>query len=142
MAESARIQRIPSTTLVSKPSPPTFTHKESELFEGGFDIVSVAGASKNLAGENINVISSFLRNVAVSVELHKAERIIIFHHSDCGAYAQSYNFSSGEEEKQKQIEDMKRSKTLIQEKYPKVEIILIWGELKDEKGKEIEFKIV
>ena len=41
--------------------------KESELFEGGFDIVSVAGASKSLAGENSDMIKSFLGNVAVSV---------------------------------------------------------------------------
>ena len=116
--------------------------KESELFEGGFDIVSVAGASKNLAGENINVISSFLGNVAVSVELHKAEKIIIFHHSDCGAYAQEYKFDSVEEEKVKQLEDMKKSKMLIEEKYPEVEIILVWGEMKDDKGEKIEFEIV
>ena len=116
--------------------------KDSELFEGGFDIVSIAGASKNLADGNEEAKNSFLENVAVSVDLHNAKRIIIFHHSDCGAYAQSYNFSSGKEEKKKQFEDMKRSKTIIQEKHPKAGIVLVWGKLKDEKGKEIEFKII
>lgn len=116
--------------------------RESGLFEGGFDIVSIAGASKILTDGNEGAKNSFLENVTVSVNLHKAERIVIFHHSDCGAYAQDYKFGSVEKEKKKQLEDMKRSKTLIQEKYPKVEVIFVWGELKDEKGKEIGFEIV
>ena len=114
--------------------------KESELFEGGFDVVSIAGASKNLADGSEEIKENFLGNVAVSVDLHQAEKIIIFHHSDCGAYAQSYQFSSAEEEKEQQIEDMKKAKEIILEKYPKVEIVLVFGNMKDSDGKEVEFE--
>ncbi|MCK5413457.1 MAG: hypothetical protein KAI57_03735 [Candidatus Pacebacteria bacterium] len=116
--------------------------KESELFEGGFDIVSVAGACKNLADGSEEIKESFLGNVAVSVDLHKAEKIIIFHHSDCGAYAQSYDFSSIEEEKIKQIEDMEKAKEIILEKYPNVEVVLVFGTMKDGEGREVDFDII
>jgi len=116
--------------------------KGSKLFEGGFDVVSVAGASKNLADGNEEIKNSFLKNVAVSIDLHEAKRIIIFHHSGCGDYAQSYNFNSLKEEKEKQLEDMKKAKEIISEKYSEVEIVFVWGELKDEEGDEIEFQIL
>jgi len=116
--------------------------KESDIFEGGFDIVSIAGASKILAGENSAAIENFLGNVDVSVNLHHAEKIVIFHHSDCGAYAKEYKFDSVEEEKKKQIEDMEKSKMIILEKFPTVEIVLVWGVLEDEEGKKVKFEIV
>ncbi len=116
--------------------------KESGLFEGGFDIISLAGASKSLVDGSEEIKNNFLSNVAVSVELHKVCRIVIFHHSDCGAYAQSYEFDSLEKEKVKQIEDMKKAKEIILEKYPDVEIILVWGKMKDSEGKEILFDVL
>ncbi len=115
--------------------------KESDLFRGGFDVVSAAGAGKSLADGSEEIKNYFLENIAVSVELHKAERIIIFHHSDCGAYAKEYKFSSPEKEKKKQTEDMLESKKIILRKYPEVEIFLVWGQLKDGEGKKIEFEV-
>ncbi|MCK4525205.1 MAG: hypothetical protein KAU07_02100 [Candidatus Andersenbacteria bacterium] len=116
--------------------------KELELFDGGFDIISLAGASKDLVDGNEEVKNNFLKHIGVSVNLHQVEKIIIFHHSDCGAYAQSYQFSSIEKEKEKQVEDMKKAKEIILEKYPEVEVVFVWGELKDKNGEEIEFEVV
>ena len=82
----------------------------SGIFEGGFDVVSLAGASKSLADGRDEIKDFFLKQVSVSTDLHRADRIIIFHHSDCGAYAKDYTFTSKEEEKVKQIEDMKSSR--------------------------------
>jgi hypothetical protein len=116
--------------------------KESDLFDGGFDVISLPGASKDLIDGNEEVKNNFLKHIGVSVNLHQVEKIIIFHHSDCGAYAQSYQFSSIEKEKEKQVEDMKKAKEIILEKYPEVEVVFVWGELKDENGEEIEFEII
>ena len=115
---------------------------KSELFDGGFDVISLAGASKDLIDGNEEIKNNFLRHIGVSVDLHKVEKIIIFHHSDCGAYAQSYNFNSLKEEKEKQLEDMEKAKEIILEKYPEVEVIFVWGELKDDDGDEIEFEVI
>lgn len=115
--------------------------KESNLFKGGFDVISVAGAGKSLADGSEEIKNNFLGNIAVSVDLHQAEKIIIFHHSGCGAYAKSYNFSSPEEEKKKQIEDMRTAKKIILKKYPHADIVLVWGQLKDGEGRKIEFEV-
>ena len=116
--------------------------QESKLFEGGFDIISLAGASKDIVDGNEEVKNNFLKHVGVSVDLHQVEKIIIFHHSDCGAYALDYKFDSLEEEKKKQLEDMKKAKEIILEKYSGVKVVFVWGEMKDEKGEEIRFEIV
>ena len=112
---------------------------ESDLFGGEFDLISLAGASKDLVDGSEEVKNNFLKHIGVSVDLHRVEKIIIFHHSDCGAYAQDYQFGSIQEEKEKQLEDMQKAKGIILEKYPEVEVIFVWGELKDREGEEIEF---
>ncbi|NOQ67884.1 hypothetical protein GQ568_00395 [Patescibacteria group bacterium] len=115
---------------------------ESDLFEGGFDIISLAGASKDLIDGSEEVKSNLMRHISISADVHKAERIIIFHHSDCGAYALDYKFSSVQEEKEKQFDDMKKAKEIILEKYPEAEVVFVWGELKDEEGEKIEFEVI
>ena len=115
---------------------------ESNLFNGGFDIISLAGASKDIVDGSEEIKNNFLKHIGVSVDLHQVERIIIFHHSDCGAYALDYKFNSLKEEKGKQLEDMKKAREIILKKYPEAEVIFVWGELKDEEGEEIEFEIL
>ncbi|NCF75052.1 MAG: hypothetical protein GWO87_01015 [Xanthomonadaceae bacterium] len=112
--------------------------KNSNFFEHGYDLISVAGASKRIAEEGKEILG----DVSVSANLHHVEKIIIMHHSDCGAYAQSYNFSSPDEEKEKQFFDMKKSEKILKSKYPHLEIIKVWAELLDNKGKKIKFSIV
>lgn len=112
------------------------------LFEGGFDVVSLAGASKSLADGSSEIKDFFLKQVSVSTELHHADRIIVFHHSDCGAYAKDYTFASKEEEKKRQVADMKATKGILNEKYPNVEVILVWGDMQDPDGKKIDFETI
>ncbi len=113
----------------------------SGLFEGGFDVISLAGASKSLADGNDNIKDFLLSNISVSTVLHSADKVVILHHSDCGAYG-SFGFPSKEAEKERQLEDMMKSRDIIQAKYPQTEVVLAWAELKDDHGHEIEFEIV
>lgn len=115
---------------------------KSNLLNGGFDIISLAGASKDIIDGSTEIKDNFLRHIGVSVDLHQVEKIIIFHHSDCGAYALDYKFSSVQEEKEKQFKDMEKAKIIILKKYPKVEVVFVWGELKSENGEKIEFEII
>jgi len=115
--------------------------EENELFEGGFDTISLAGASKGLVDEGDEVRNYFLKNISVSIDLHSAERIVLLHHSDCGAYGE-YCFANPEEEKLRQVEDMRKAKGILKEKFPQAEVILAWADLKDAHGHEIEFEIV
>ena len=114
----------------------------SDLFEGGFDVISLAGASKDLVDGSEEVKNNLMKHISISADVHKVEKIILFHHSDCGAYALDYEFSSAQEEKGKQLEDMKKAKAIILEKYPEIKIVFVWGELKDGNGDEIEFELI
>lgn len=116
--------------------------ESSELFEGGFDVVSVAGAGKTLCDENATVQDYFLRQVKVSEGLHSASRIILLHHSQCGAYAQSYTFADAVEEKEKQLADMRNIKAKLLEHYPQMEVVMVWAELQEEDGSRIDFQVV
>lgn len=115
---------------------------ESGLFEGGFDVISLAGASKSLADGGDEIKDFFLKQVSVSTDLHHADRIVVFHHSDCGAYAKDYSFVSPEDERSKQIEDMQKTRAILQERYPKVDVVLVYGQLQDEHGEKIAFETV
>lgn len=114
----------------------------SGLFEGGFDVISLAGSSKSLSDGSQEIKDYFLQQVSVSTDLHHADRVIVFHHSDCGAYAKDYSFISKEEEKDKQVSDMQITKRILLEKYPNVEVVLVWGDLQDEDGKKINFEVL
>lgn len=115
---------------------------KSGLLEDGYDVISLAGSSKVLADGSEELKNNLLSNVAVSTELHHAEKVIICHHSDCGAYAQSYRFKSPAEEKEKQIKDMEESRNAILKKYPNIKITLVWAALKDGHGQKIDFEIL
>ncbi len=107
-------------------------------YAGDCDIISLAGAGKGIVdgGEAQSVL---LKQLDISCNLHQSEKIILLHHSDCGAYAQSYKFANAEEEKKKQLADMNKAKKIIVARYSETEVELIWAQLKDKNGKEIVF---
>jgi len=127
---------------------------------GKCDIVSVAGAGKGIAdkekeeenGENINeerIIDDhknfrcyLLRQAKLSYNLHGSRKVVLIHHSDCGVYNNSYVFNSGEEEKQKQIEDMRKAEVVIKKLLPDVTVEKVWAQMLDPHGEKVNFIIV
>jgi carbonic anhydrase len=112
--------------------------KENGYF-GDCDVVSVAGSSKGIADDDQSVRNFLLNQIKISHDLHGAENIILIHHSDCGAYKGSYQFSSPEEEKQKQEEDMIKVENIAKESFPDMNIVKVWAEMKDPDGHEVTF---
>jgi len=92
---------------------------------GDCDIVSVAGSSKEIADGN----SYLLKQIEISHNLHHSVKVVLIHHSDCGAYKNSYQFNSPEEEKQKQVEDLLKIESIIKERFPDMTVEKIWAEL-------------
>ncbi|MBP6914175.1 hypothetical protein KBB74_01640 [Candidatus Parcubacteria bacterium] len=109
---------------------------------GDCDIVSIAGSSKALADGNDEIKNLLIKQIKTSKDLHGAEEIILIHHSDCGAYKASCCFTSLEEEKGFQIEDMKKVEKLIKENFPEMEVKKIWAEMKDSEGKKVDFSFI
>ncbi|PLX21030.1 hypothetical protein C0584_04580 [Candidatus Parcubacteria bacterium] len=102
------------------------------------DVVSLAGAAKNLVDGNEEAKNVLLKQIEISSSLHNCLKVYLVHHSTCGAYAVSYNFASLEEEKKKQSEDLDKAVEVIKEKFPNLEVSKIWVEMKDGEGKEVE----
>jgi len=104
------------------------------------DVVSLAGATKEILDGTEGAKDLVLKQIQLSAELHLATQVVIVHHSDCGAYRASYNFSTTEEEKEIQLRDMEKVKGIIKEKFPQMEVVKVWAQLKDAEGKEVEFE--
>ena len=86
---------------------------------GNIDIVSVAGAAKNIASPTKETDPEFiLRQIDISKRLHGITSVIIMNHTDCGAYGGRKAFASDEEEKTRLIEDMKKTKETILATHP------------------------
>ena len=104
-----------------------------------YDIISLAGASKNFADGNKWIRSYLLEEIRHSIDHHGIEAVILFHHSDCGAYVDYHG--SLEEEKEKQLEDMEKARDIIQDKFPELEIVLLWYNIK-RAGKDGSFEVI
>ncbi len=92
-----------------------------------FDIVSLAGATKNLIDEpNRELI---LRHFELSKNLHQTKKVILTNHTDCGAYGQE-----GTEERL--INDLKKGKEIIKEKFSDLEIVLVLIRLIDKENSQ------
>ena len=81
-----------------------------------FDLVGLAGATKNLV--DLNTQDFVLRHFTLSKDLHRVKKIILTNHTDCGAYGQE-----GTEERL--IEDLKKGREILREKYPDLETVLV-----------------
>jgi carbonic anhydrase len=115
--------------------------RENNLI-GDCDIVSVAGSSKSIVDGSEELKNFLLGQINTSCTLHHCQKVILVHHSDCGAYRNSYNFSSPAEEKDKQIEDMAKAEEIIKNKFPELSVRKIWANMKDSDGKEVEFNSI
>ncbi|NUM25803.1 MAG: hypothetical protein HUU49_04280 [Candidatus Buchananbacteria bacterium] len=54
--------------------------------EGEYDLVSVAGAAKDILSDQEGEQEYLFKQIARSVKLHGTTRIFLFFHQECGAY--------------------------------------------------------
>ena len=72
-------------------------------------------------------------------DLHHAKKLVIVNHQDCGAYGGSKVFNGDEAaEENFHKEELKKAKAKILQKYPDLEIILVYVKLVDG-GENVEF---
>jgi len=113
---------------------------EKEGLLGDCDVVSVAGAGKGIADEEAGEKDVLMKQIGLSCDLHKATRVVLLHHSDCGAYANAYDFKGADEEKDTQLKDMAKAENIIRQARPGVEVVKVWAEMKDPEGEHVEFE--
>jgi carbonic anhydrase len=101
---------------------------------GEFDLIGLAGASKNLASPNNQEDRRVvLENIETSVKLHKATKIILTNHLDCGAYGGSKKFNSSKEEIFFHRKELQKAKRIVEKYFPKLAVETIFL-LKDSKN--------
>lgn len=103
---------------------------ENQGILGDCDIISVAGAVKNLVSPSKPYDVEFvLRQIDISKRLHDVQQIILLNHTDCAAYGGREAFASDEEEFERSRQDLKKAEELIQAKYPDLEIKTILAKI-------------
>ena len=115
----------------------TIRWMQEKNYLGDCDVISLAGASKEIVDGSAEVRNLLLKQIEISSKLHKADQVILLHHSDCGAYKAAYNFASPEEEKKKQLSDMQKAEKIIKGRFSEIRVIKIWAEMKDPEGNKI-----
>ena len=106
----------------------------------GSDIISVAGSIKELVHGTKEISDWIISMVKISHDLHHSREVIITCHSDCGAYG----IKDPAEEKNIQIEDLKKAKDIIKKRFPDAEVKAYWLRLigNHEKIENIVFDLI
>ena len=94
---------------------------------GAFDLIEVAGASKNLASpEKSSDRDYIIENIKTSLDLHHTKTIILTNHIDCGAYGGSKKFESRDQEVLFHAEELKKAKKIIKKHFPRHRVIALF----------------
>lgn len=89
---------------------------------GDADLVSIAGAAKNLVNPETQAFA--LRQIEISKDLHGMKRVILMNHTDCGAYGGKKAFTDDKIEYEKLTADLKEAREIIKTKWPELEVKL------------------
>ncbi len=115
------------------------TYLDNEGLTNTCDLVSLAGAGRNLADPMSPDHKSCLETqIQLSKDLHSVSDVIIMNHLDCGAYGGRKAFSSDEEEHERHVADLKAAGERVKEMYPDVNVRLVIASLGE--GEEVNFE--
>ena len=84
---------------------------KKNLGEKNCDLVSWAGSTKDL--------NSVLKQIDISLKLHKIKKAVLIHHEDCGAYGKESTF-------EKHRQDLNKAKREIVKNYPNLKVNLFY----------------
>jgi hypothetical protein len=85
---------------------------------GDADILSIAGAAKDLADANSAKHVMLMEHVALSQKLHKTSRVILMNHTDCSAYGGSAAFPDVQSERRVHEKDLKEAEVVLRKAFP------------------------
>ena len=88
---------------------------------GDFDLIEIAGSSKNLTSPlEKEDKTALLENIGISIKLHNPHKIILTNHLDCGAYGGSKMFKSEDEEIAFHKKELIAAKEVVSKKFPEL----------------------
>lgn len=101
---------------------------KSEGLTGDTDVISAAGASKDIAQLKEGYVEG---QVDLSHKLHEIETVVLMNHTDCGGYGGRPAFESDEAEWAKHVEDLNAAKAKLIAKYPELDVRLTIAHITD-----------
>ncbi len=108
-----------------------------------YDMVSLAGASKDLVENDANGAAMIVKEIGISHRLHCVTDLYLIHHMDCGAYGGHAAFPSLQAEREKQNADMEQARKLIEQKFQGVRVHKILARIEEIGGKnKIDFEVL
>lgn len=92
------------------------------------DLVKIAGGAQALAGDGAGTDSSFARSqLAKSMKLHHATRVILMVHMDCGAYGGSAAFDNDRDrEWAHHVDELRSAASCTAMAFPEIKTIECW----------------
>lgn len=102
----------------------TFQRFMRKIGVGDIDPESPAGGAKVFASpEKKHDRDFFLREIEKSIRLHHTKRVMLFTHSDCGAYGGLQRFG-GDKEKEFafHVVELKKAKAVVRKCFPKLKV--------------------
>jgi hypothetical protein len=105
------------------------------------DVITRGGAIQDLVRPQPGFDQSLLRDLAVSVNLHKVKTIYLVNHENCGAYAH-FNFTSRKLEIMQHYKDLQRAKEIVAQHFHGVKVEIRFAELDAGSGDKYKFKAV
>ncbi len=86
------------------------------------DYVQVAGACKDIAGDDIGAKEFLLKQIDISIRLHGCKRVVLVMHIDCGACGGSKAFKDIDEEWAHHSSVLLKAAEVVNERFPDIEI--------------------
>ena len=86
------------------------------------DYVQVAGASKDLAGEDFGAKEYLIRQIDASVKLHGSKCVILVMHIDCGACGGSKSFENVDAEWRHHVKVLTKAAGVVSERFPQLQV--------------------
>jgi len=106
-----------------------------------YDLVSLAGVTKDLVENDPASSEIILKQIEISQRLHGTQEVILIHHMDCGAYGGHQAFENLPAEHDKQVQGLALAKKIINEKFPKLEVKKILARIQEKNGEnQIDFE--
>ncbi len=86
--------------------------------EGDYDLVSAAGAGKDLLSAKPGEADFLLKQIELSQKLHGITEVVMLYHDNCGAYG----IADAGEERGAETADLEKIKNFIGSKFPDLKI--------------------
>lgn len=105
-------------------------------YKNSFDLVSLAGGSKNFQSPKERSI--LFKQIGVSLKLHHISHLLLFNHQNCGAYGAFLKSGSLQETKEHH-QDLREAKKAIKQRFVRLKVRLFFVHFKKSPQKDSLF---